>query len=215
LDTDNESYYQLVRHNLIENIPVGLHRVLEVGCAEGATCRALKKNGCASELIGIELDPDAAAVARERMDYVLCGDLEVLDLSAPWFAEKSFDYILCGDVLEHLRDPWAQLERLVSLMKPGGELVVSVPNIRCYWVTAPLIFKDEWTYVSAGILDSTHLRFFTKTTAVEMLEKSGLVDVTVKPVINRRRDKLAKVLSLGLLTPLVASQWVLTGSKKT
>jgi len=213
LATETENYYQFVRYNLIENIPTGAHRVLEVGCAEGATCRALKEKGCASELIGIELDPDAAGVARGRMDYVLCGDLEVLELEEPWFTEGSFDFILCGDVLEHLRDPWKQLDRLVKLIKPGGQLIVSLPNIRCYWVTAPLIFKDEWTYASAGILDSTHLRFFTKTTAMEMLEKSGLVDITVKPVINRRRDKLVKVLSLGSLTPLLASQWVLTGSK--
>ena len=127
----------------------------------------------------------------------------------------SFDYILCGDVLEHLRDPWAQLNKLVKLLKPGGgKVIVSLPNIRCYSVTMPLIFKDEWTYTSAGILDSTHLRFFTKTTAVEMLKKSGLNEIKVKPLIHGRRYKLLNILFFGLLKSLLASQWVLTGTKK-
>lgn len=213
LNTESKKYYQHVRRELIEVIPAGEHRVLEVGCAEGATGADLKKNGCASEVVGIEMSPEAASVALKRLDHVVCGDLEKLTLQEPCFTEDSFDYIICGDVLEHLNDPWQQLERLSKLLKPGGKIIVSLPNIRYYEVSLPLVFRGDWTYQESGILDSTHLRFFTQKTSVQMLLKAGLSDVTCLPLIQRRRDRIFQKGSFGLLSGLVAPQWVLTGVK--
>ncbi len=206
-------YYQHVRTELIEGIPAGPHRVLEVGCAEGSTSLALKTKGCASEVVGIELEPEAVAVAQERLDYVVCGDLEELSLQEPCFVEGSFDYVICGDVLEHLKDPWYQLGRLVKLLKHGGKVVVSLPNVRYYGVSFPLVFNDEWRYASAGILDSTHLRFFAKKTGTRMLSDAGLMDVSCVPLMHKRRDKILSVSSLGLFTGFVTPQWVLRGTK--
>lgn len=208
-----ENYYRHVRSELIEGIPAGEHRVLEVGCAEGATGAGLKKSGCASEVVGIEMSPEAASIARERLDYVVCGDLEKLTFDESCFTPNSFDYVVCGDVLEHLNNPWLQLKRLFKFLKPGGKIIVSLPNIRYYEVSFPLVFRDDWTYKESGILDSTHLRFFTKKTSVQMLSKAGLSNVTCQPLIQRRRDRLFQKGSFGLLSGLIAPQWVLTGTK--
>ena len=208
-----EKYYQHVRTELIDEIPRGEHRILEVGCAEGATCLALKNKGCASETVGIELISEAAAIAKKNLDHVVCGDLEKLTLSESWFIEDAFDYIICGDVLEHLNDPWSQLKRLSKFLKPGGKIIVSLPNIRYYGVSFPLIFKDDWEYRDSGILDSTHLRFFTKKTGRKLLIDAGLSEVNCVPLIHRRRDKTLSKCSFGLLTGLVSPQWVLTGIK--
>lgn len=210
---EDDKYYQYVRTELIEHIPLGEHRILEVGCAEGYTSEALKNKGCAIETVGIEYLPEAANLAKDKLDHVVCGDLEKLTLNKPWFVEDSFDYIICGDVLEHLVDPWTQLKRLMTFLKPGGIIIVSLPNIRYYGVTLPLIFSDEWEYKESGILDSTHLRFFTRKTALKLLIDTGLNSVNCLPLIHRRRDKIISLCSLGLLTGLVSYQWILTGKK--
>jgi 2-polyprenyl-3-methyl-5-hydroxy-6-metoxy-1,4-benzoquinol methylase len=213
MNSGKEQYFQHVRTELIEEIPIGNHRILEVGCAEGSTCAALKSKGCATVVVGIELDPVAATSAEQKLDHVVCGDIETLTLHKPWFAEESFDYIICGDVLEHLKDPWGQLDRILKLLAPGGKLIISLPNIRYYGVTFPLIFRDEWTYTDSGILDSTHYRFFTKSTSIQMLLSAGLVNISYNSIIHKRRDRLLNLVSFGLLTGLVTPQWVLTGTK--
>lgn len=213
MKAETDTYYQHIRTDLIEDIPLGKHRVLEIGCAEGATCEALKNKGCASEVVGIELIPEAATIAKTRLDHVVCGDLEKLIFQEPIFSDLSFDYIICGDVLEHLKNPWHQLDRLLKLLKPGGKIIVSLPNVRYYGVSFPLLFRDDWTYGDAGILDSTHLRFFTKTTSMNMLEGAGLSMIRFKPLISKRRDKLFCVGSFGLLAGIVTPQWVFCGTK--
>lgn len=213
INAGTENYYRHIRRELIEGIPAGKHRILEVGCAEGATGEGLKKSGCASEVVGIEMSSEAAAIAAERLDEVICGDLEKMTFHESCFAENSFDYIICGDVLEHLNNPWLQLQRLFNFLKPGGKIIVSLPNIRYYEISFQLVFRDDWTYTESGILDSTHLRFFTKKTSVQMLSKAGLSDVTCLPLIQRRRDRIVQKGSFGLLAGLIAPQWVLTGTK--
>ena len=213
INTESKNYYRHVRTELVEEIPAGNNRILEVGCAEGATGASLKKSGCAAEVVGIEMSPEAAAIAETRLDRVVCGDLEQLTLDEPCFTENSFDYIICGDILEHLKNPWLQLKRLFKLLKPGGKIIVSLPNIRYYDVILPLIFRGDWTYQKSGILDSTHLRFFTEKTSVQMLSKAGLSNITCLPLIQRRRDRIFQKGSFGLLSGLVAPQWVLSGIK--
>lgn len=212
-DIDTESYYQHVRYDLIEDITDGANRVLEVGCAEGATGHVLKQSGRASEVVGIELDEAASIIATKRLDRVICGDLEQLELNALFNNDDLFDYVICGDVLEHLKDPWDVLYQLLKLLKPGGRAVISLPNIRWYRVSIPLIIFDDWTYQTSGVLDKTHLRFFTKSTAIKMLEEAGLKQLICKPLIHRRRDKILKMFSVGLLTGLLAPQWVFVGVK--
>jgi len=209
----DETYYQHVRHDLVQKIPIGSNRVLDVGCAEGATGFLLKQSGRASEVVGIELISEAARNAESRLDHVIFGDLEQLPLDEPFISKASFDYILCGDVLEHLKDPWLQLKRLSTLLKPNAYIIISLPNVRHYSVVFPLLFRGDWKYLDSGILDATHLRFFTKKTALLLVEGAGLQPDSISPVINRRRDRYLNVIAGGIFEGFFASQWVIAVKK--
>src|SRR5258708_3485769 len=157
-------YYSAVRQDILVHVPLGPNRVLDVGCGEGLMARVLKREGKASWVAGVEIFPEAAADARDVVDELVVGEVETLDLP---FERQSFDVILLGDVLEHLRDPWRQLERLVAFLRPGGLAIASVPNVRNWRVVFALAFKGRWDYVPLGIMDRTHLRFFTRSTFEE------------------------------------------------
>jgi SAM-dependent methyltransferase len=148
--------------------PIG-RRVLDVGCGEGALGSALKSAG-ADRVVGIEKDPDAARVARDRLDELIEGDLTGPIPLAP----EEFDYLIFADVLEHVSQPEGVLARLLPLLKPDGRVIVSVPNMRFYLVLLRLIF-DRWSYADAGVRDRTHLRIFTRRSLERMLAAHGLV----------------------------------------
>lgn len=162
-----------------------LGRVLDVGCARGANADVLRRHG-ATHLAGIELDPEFAAAARERYDEVVHGSVPE-DLAWP---EQSFDTILAYDVLEHLVDPWTAAKRLAQLLKPGGQLHVSLPNARSKALWLPLLLRGSFAYAPEGIMDVTHLRFFTRRDAVAMVEAAGLEVTSVEhapPETKKRR----------------------------
>src|SRR5262249_54786945 len=121
------------------------------------------------EVVGIEGHPEAARVARTRLDQVLELDLDALraeDLPG------TFDVLVCADVLEHTKDPWRTLATLTSRLAPGGALIVSVPNIRHVRPLSKIVL-DRFEYEPEGILDRTHLRFFTLHTLRQMIEGAG------------------------------------------
>lgn len=162
----DESYFRAVRRDIAPLLPARARRVLELGCGAGATLDWLKRSGRAGETVGIELVAAAAEQARRVVDTVHCLDIERAAL--PELGR--FDLILCLDVLEHLRDPWALVDRLVrDHLEPGGTIVVSVPNVRHYSVVLPLLLRGRWQYADQGTLDRTHLRFFTLASALQLL----------------------------------------------
>lgn len=170
--TDKDTnYFKLARQEIAPLVPETAHRVLEVGCGAGATIAWLKSIRRVEFAAGVELMPGPAEMARTVCDQVLVGNVE--NLSLP-FAPESFDLILALDVLEHLIDPWAAVRRLHLLLKPGGCVIASIPNIAHYSVSLPLL-RGRWEYVKSGILDSTHLRFFVQDSAQALLASSGLV----------------------------------------
>jgi 2-polyprenyl-3-methyl-5-hydroxy-6-metoxy-1,4-benzoquinol methylase len=141
--------------------------VLDVGCSSGYLARPLAAAG--ARVVGIELDPAAAAEARDVCAEVVVGDVETLEL--PW-EPASFDAVVCGDVVEHLRDPGAALSRLRPLLRPGGRLVVATPNV-ANWAMRLSLLAGRWRYTDRGILDRTHTRLFTRKTLVETLTHAG------------------------------------------
>ena len=149
-------------------IPHG-SRVLEVGPAAGHVTHALKQQGC--EVTGIELDPALASLARPLYRQMVVGNIEDLDLDAE--VPEEFDVILCGDVLEHLTDPAAVLRKLKRRLAPTGHLVVSLPNVAHGSVRLSLL-EGRFTYVKEGLLDATHLRFFTLDSIRELFNRNGL-----------------------------------------
>lgn len=214
MDYDDKQpwYFNFVRRDIEPLLPPRAERVLEVGCGAGATLQWLRDSGRAGRTTGIELAADAAAVARTRVDCVLEGPVEqrLADLG-----NEPYDLVLCLDVLEHLVDPWDVTRRLQGLLRPGGSIIVSLPNVRNHRVSLPLLLRGQWQYRDAGIMDRTHLRFFGLDGARELLRQAGL-DITREACTGTRRgdrDYWKNRFSLGLLAPLFVFQHLLHATR--
>lgn len=156
------------RPDVVRLIPE-VQRLLEVGCSRGGFAAALRRiPGRVGELWGIEPHAGAAEEARKHFDHVITG-LYPDDLPAT----EPFDVIVFNDVLEHMVDPWATLTFTRRILIPGGLVVASIPNVRYWEVIWDLIVHGRWTYTETGPLDRTHVRFFTRSSACELLTTSG------------------------------------------
>lgn len=164
-------YYSHTRQDLIRLVPASAKRVLEIGCGAGMTGKALKDCGV-EEVVGVELQTEAGKSAMQYYDRVVIGDVEKVRLP---YGEGYFDCAIYGDVLEHLVDPWKLLQEHNLLIKPGGAIICSIPNIRYFKVTRRLVARGKWEYEDDGVLDRTHLRFFTRASIEEMLAHAGFV----------------------------------------
>lgn len=143
--------------------------VIDFGCAGGYFAKMLLKNGC--QVTGVELNPEAAKVAEKYCQRVLVLDIDDISI-ADVLKDEKYDVAVFGDVLEHLRDPWRVLREVNSVLHPGGYVVASIPNIAHGAVRLSLL-QGDFNYREDGILDNTHLRFFTRRTVEEMFENSG------------------------------------------
>ena len=165
------AYSSLVRTDVLKLVTMNNSRaaILDVGCSCGGNLMLLRTFLPWSDLYGVEINPVAAEVA-ESFGTVLCGDVEKLDRK-DW--QNKFDIILIGDCLEHLRDPWSTLNKIVKYMKPTGEIIISLPNVNHISILKYMI-DGRFPYEDAGILDRTHLRFFTREGVEAMLGHAGL-----------------------------------------
>lgn len=186
----NDYYSRGLRGEIVQMIPPGCLTVLDVGCGNGILGEYLKKNGV-ERVCGIEIIAEAARNAVSVLDAVLTGNIESMDLP---FEHESFDCIVCADVLEHLVDPWSVVSKLKKLIKPGGCLVASLPNIGFHRVVRNLL-KGHWRYEDAGVLDRTHLRFFTLEGVKELFEANSMII----DEIHRKKDCGANMRILNFL----------------
>jgi len=163
-----ESYFSHPRPEVRALVPPTARRVVDVGCGAGAMGAALKAERPGLEVRGVEANPEAAARAAGVLDGVSVapGDAE---MPGSWPAP---DCVVLADVLEHMVDPWQALRRWRACLKHGGCIVVSLPNVAHASVVRELR-RGRWDYVDEGLLDRTHLRFFTRATAVELVEAEG------------------------------------------
>lgn len=210
-----EHYFNSIRREIETLLPARVEKVLEIGCGSGATLHWLKQEKGCCWAAGVELTEDASERARSRLDFFMTGDIEKIKLP---FDNGSLDLILCLDVLEHLVDPWLTVENLIKFLKPGGAMIVSLPNVMHRSAMLPLLFDDRWDYVPSGILDKTHIRFFTKKTAIEMLKNSGLTVDTVLSVIPIQRGSRAwffNLLTLNLFRRFFTTQYIARGIMAT
>ena len=168
-DIKPDNYYQNAREEVFAFLPSHPATVLDVGCGQGQFGANVRQR-LGSAVWGIELEADAAKVAEGRLDRVLCGDVAALidDLPA-----GLFDVVVFNDALEHLVDPYDVLARMRSRLAPDGVVVSSIPNIRFWPVLYALLAHKSWEYEESGILDRTHLRFFTETSIRAMYERLG------------------------------------------
>jgi 2-polyprenyl-3-methyl-5-hydroxy-6-metoxy-1,4-benzoquinol methylase len=219
------AYYTNVNIDLLASIPITAHRILEIGCGDGSFGLAVKARNPRVEYFGVEVFEAVATIANQRLDRVIHGDIEteevfqsVLDV----YDKKPFDVIIFGDVLEHLIDPWKLLEKLRALMAVNGACVACIPNIG-HWSIHKQLLSGRWDYADAGLLDRTHLRFFTQATMHEMFTGAGFSVVKCQPrIIQQSKTTEAIELlqplleSYGLNTEkakldLSAFQWIIVG----
>lgn len=210
LPQHDETYFGHLRRDVLREIPAATSRVLSIGCGAGATEAELVHRGM--RVVGIELDPVAAARARSRGVEVLTGDVHEV---AEQLRGRRFDCLLYADVLEHVADPEALLREHLRLLEPGGAVVVSVPNFRYLEVLWALAVRGEIRYRDAGILDRTHLRLTTRRMVARWLRDAGLERIRWTYQVARRRDRLADALSFHLATDLLAQQAIVLGIRPT
>lgn len=165
------SYYSGLNGALLGAVPVGVRSILDIGCGDGALGEALKNGHPGRRVYGVEREPKAARRAAERLDGVFELDIE---REGPPINAGSLDCILFGDVLEHLLEPEAALTRCRSLLAPGGIVLCSIPNVQHHSILTALLTGD-FQYTDAGLLDSTHLRFFTLSTMFKLLLDAGFL----------------------------------------
>jgi SAM-dependent methyltransferase len=162
-------YFSVARSEMLPFIPTEARQFLELGCGAGEFAAAVKfTRSC--QYVGVEMVPRAASLARDVLDDVYVADIE---RDTPPFRKGQFDCLICHDVLEHLRDPWEVLRKYKYFLRPGGHVVASLPNVRYYDVIRDLILHKRWEYQEWGVLDRTHLRFFTKMTMRKMFIACG------------------------------------------
>lgn len=164
------NYYLQSRQDILNLIPLNANLFLEFGCGFGALGQAIKaRQKC--ELHGIELNPNAAPHLEKIYDRYWISDIESFQT---YHLDDKYDCIIFPDVLEHLVDPWSVIKEAKKHLNENGQVIASIPNIKNFAILYRLIAKDSWHYESAGILDKTHLRFFTRSTIIEMFNDAGL-----------------------------------------
>lgn len=155
------------RPEMLALIPARRSTVLEVGCGEGRFAASIPG---VTETWGVEPDAGAAAIAGRRLSHVLQSTFDAAKEKLP---QAYFDVIVCNDVIEHLVDHDQFLEDAKVLLATGGVLVASIPNVRHYLNLFELLVARDWEYREAGILDRTHLRFFTARSLRRTLRQHG------------------------------------------
>ena len=192
-------YYLNARPEIVELIPESVRRVLDIGCGAGQMGRAIKEQRAGVEVMGFEIEPRAGEVARRYLDGVTIGNIEEIE-HLP-YPEGYFDCITFGDVLEHLRDPAAILRRILRHLEPGGTVVCSIPNIRHQSVLLNLMVNGRWQYQDEGLLDRTHIHFFTLAEIRQMLEEAGLemstLTATQSPPVEQMEPFIEATAALG------------------
>lgn len=192
-------YYNGTRSNVAEFLPEKYSRVLEIGCGSGGFRDNLTLN---CEYWGIEPHRPAYEIASQKLDNVFNGTYDEFSEIIP---NNYFDLVICNDVIEHMADHDNFLNEIKLKMAKGAYLVGSLPNVRYFPNLISLIFEKNWKYQDAGILDRTHLRFFTEKSILETFNHhsfiindfSGINSISYKPTSLRKILKILAIKALG------------------
>lgn len=206
-----EGYFAGARPDYVDALPADPGAaILEIGCASGGTGAMALAAGKCGRYVGVELMPEAAETARGRLTEVHVGNIEALDLP---FAPASFDALIMSEVLEHLTDPWGVVRRLSGYLRDGALLFASSPNVAHYSVARNLIL-GRWPLADHGIMDRTHLRWFTPATFRAMFEDAGFAIDSIGPIVPLGpRARLLSRLTGGRADHLLIRQTSVRGHK--
>ncbi len=170
--------YTGFRDDIFNFITYDITRVLDIGCSIGVLGEKIKRR-YNSEVTGIEKDEKMAKVAKKKLNYLIRGDIENINLHK-YFSENYFDCVIFADILEHLKNPWEVLRNSMDFLSNDGVVIISIPNVRHWNTIFNLVFKGYWPYRRRGIHDTSHLRFFTYKNIMEMLKYAELEVTTLK-----------------------------------
>lgn len=184
---EKNGYFEANRHEVASLLPSSYSKVLEIGCASGGFSGHLV---LPCEYWGIEPNPTAASAARDRLHRVLIGTYDEVASQLP---DGYFDLVVCNDVIEHMVDHDAFLQRIKKKMTSSGVIIGSIPNIRHITALAKLLIAKDWPYSDSGILDRTHLRFFTEKSLRRTFDSHGYRIEVIRG--------LASVIRHGLVRP--------------
>ena len=178
-----DGYYDNIRYEMLKYLPEDAKKIIDIGCGNGAFAEVLKKQNNA-EVWGIEYMDREAQVAKSKIDKVFSGPCENYIDELP---DGYFDVIYFNDVLEHLVDPYEVLDKIKYKLAPNGIVISSIPNVRYHNTFMRLLLKKDWLYEDYGVMDRTHLRFFTDKSIKRMYKEQGYT-VVLQEGINKSRS---------------------------
>jgi 2-polyprenyl-3-methyl-5-hydroxy-6-metoxy-1,4-benzoquinol methylase len=203
---DASIYYTSSRPEIASFVPVNTKTILDIGCGMGFFLKLVKEQ-IGAETWGVERMTGIAEKAKGQADYVIPGKIEeALDL----IPERYFDCITFNDVLEHLPEPQEILRSIKPKLSGNGIIIASIPNVRYFYNLVELIVKKDWEYKDSGILDATHLRFFTQKSIRRMFENSGFFIINIQGInkIKYWKFRFLNFVTLGLLNDTKYLQYV-------
>ncbi|MGA1824435.1 MAG: class I SAM-dependent methyltransferase [bacterium] len=196
-------YYQCERNEMLDFISNNTAQILEIGPGEGLFGRVLKEKFNV-QLWGIEQDSVSAEKASQYFDTIFCDDFKNVFSELP---EQYFDCVIFNDVLEHFEDPWDVLQKVKKILNDKGYIVASIPNVRYWRNLQKLLLQKDWHYCEKGILDRTHLRFFTKKSIMRLFKESGY-QVDVIKGINPTSSRNYRIVNTLLFNLLNDCKWL-------
>lgn len=208
--------YTVLRPDIVKIIPRSAKKILDVGCSTGAVGEQIKKE-TKSLVWGIEANPQMAEIAKSKLDNVIEGNVEQIDLALA-LKENTFDCIIFADILEHLRDPWGILKIFKNYLTIEGVIIASIPNIRHYTTAANLILRGEWPFRNRGLHDKSHLRFFTLKTIHSLFSDSDLKIMETRRNYRifdapHRLNKFAKYIAIPPFQEFLTYQYLVTAKQ--
>ncbi len=193
-----DGYYEQERSEMLVFIPENCRFVLDVGCSSGSFGSILKAKRPGIIVWGIEPNENECEAAVQRLDKVICG---TFNINEPELSGQKFDCIIFNDVLEHLANPEDVLKISKDYLAENGSVVASIPNVLHFYNIWQILVQQDWKYEDSGIMDNTHLRFFTKKSIIRMFESCGF-DVAKINGINPSfgfKYRIANLLTFGKL----------------
>jgi 2-polyprenyl-3-methyl-5-hydroxy-6-metoxy-1,4-benzoquinol methylase len=179
-------YYQYVNLPLINGILRPPIRIIEVGCARGYLGVLLKKRFPGVHITGIEPNLASAEFASQYLDLVFANTFENIDHIKEGISPHSYDTAILSDVIEHVYNPWEMLVQLKNWLTDDAQILLSIPNVQNVQILDSLFQNGQWTYQKQGLMDVTHIRFFTRKSIVQLMRETGYYIEKITPIIDNR-----------------------------
>jgi 2-polyprenyl-3-methyl-5-hydroxy-6-metoxy-1,4-benzoquinol methylase len=196
-------YHGHARREILPYLPKKFAKVVDVGGSAGGTLSAIRQMEPRAMTVCLDADEPSLSIARAQGHEAFRCDLNG---EIPNVFDDA-DVVLFLDILEHLVDPWSVLSAIVGKLRPGTSVIVSLPNVRYWNVSLNLVLRGRWTLQDAGVLDRTHLRFFTRSTGAALIRSGGLVlKKTIPKVSAGRRFKILNALTLSVFEDFMSPQ---------